>query len=208
MNDVKKPLTHRQRQALATQQLIVATARELFVAQGYVATTMEAIAESAGVAVSTVYAIFRNKRGILREIRQTWHRESGQRDIYHDAIQQADPRQRLALAAHATRRQWETGAPMMTIYQGAAAADAEAAAELEEALNGRRKGIGPFIRDMAEANLLRPDLSPDQAVAIFLALTQSAVYQELVDSAGWSPDAYEAWLVEVLSGQLLPADPP
>jgi tetracycline repressor-like protein len=49
-------LTHRQRQALATQTLIVETACQLFVERGYHATTIEMIAAEAGVAVSTIYA--------------------------------------------------------------------------------------------------------------------------------------------------------
>jgi hypothetical protein len=40
-------------------------------------------------------------------------------------------------------------------------------------------------------------------IAIFLALTRSEVYQELVDVAGWSPDAYESWLTDTLKQQFL-----
>src|SRR5262245_39417849 len=116
MENVKK-LTHRQRQALATQQLIVESARDLFLEQGYAATTIDAISAKAGVAVSTVYAVFKNKRGILWAIRQAWHEESGQREIYQQALRESDPARRLELAAHATRRQWETGASMMQIYE-------------------------------------------------------------------------------------------
>src|SRR5690242_16155624 len=136
MDNVKKQLTHRQRQALATQQLIVDSARDLFLEQGYATTTIDAISARAGVAVSTVYAIFRSKRGILKAIREAWHLESRQRDIYDQARQETDPHRRLDLAAHATRRQWETGAAMTTIYESAAAVDPEAAAELQDALHG------------------------------------------------------------------------
>ena len=65
--------SHRQRQALWTRRLIVDAARELFLERGYAATTMDAIAKEAGVAVSTVYAIYKNKRNILRAIREAWH---------------------------------------------------------------------------------------------------------------------------------------
>src|SRR5690349_7553210 len=109
MNNVK-PLTHRQRQALATQQIIVDAARSLFLEQGYGTTTIDAISVRAGVAVSTVYSIYKNKRGILKAIREAWHMESGQRDIYQQALQETNPQRRIELAAHATRRQWETGA--------------------------------------------------------------------------------------------------
>jgi AcrR family transcriptional regulator len=65
--------THRQRQAQATRSMIVAAAQALFLEQGYICTTIEVIAEAAGVATSTVYAIFGSKRGILRAIRDSWH---------------------------------------------------------------------------------------------------------------------------------------
>lgn len=202
MEKVKHSLTHRQRQALETQRLIVKAARDLFLEQGYGATTIDAISARAGVAVSTVYAIYKNKRGILKAIREAWHQESGQRDIYQQALQETDPQRRLALFAHATRRQWETGAAMMTIYTSAASTDSEAAAELNTALNGRRSNIGGIIAETAA--MLRPGLSLERATAIYLALTRSEVYQELVEVAGWSPDDYEAWLAGVLKQQLLP----
>jgi AcrR family transcriptional regulator len=201
MEKVKGTLTHRQRQALATRQLIVDAACELFVAQGYIATTIEAISARAGVAVSTVYAVFRNKQGILQAIRERWHQESGQRDIYQLAREQSDQKRRLELAAHATRRQWETGSVMMTIYQAAAAVDPDAAAELVTALQGRRTFFKHFIDDMAEQ--LRPDLSPARAVALFYTLTQSTIYQDLVGGEGWSAQEYEVWLAETLQQQLL-----
>jgi len=201
MEKVKSTLTHRQRQALATRQLIVDAACELFLVQGYMPTTIEAISAKAGVAVSTVYAVFRNKRGILQAIRERWHQESGQRDIYRQAMEQPDPKRRLELAAYATRRQWETSGAMMTIYQAAAAVDPDAAAELSTALQGRRTFLTQFIGDLAEQ--LRPDLSPARAVALFYALTQPTIYQELVAVDGWSPEEYEVWLAATLQQQLL-----
>lgn len=73
MNYVKPPTSHRQRQALATRQIILEAARKLFIGQGYGGTTIEAISAEAGVAVSTVYATYKNKRGILKAIREAWH---------------------------------------------------------------------------------------------------------------------------------------
>jgi TetR/AcrR family transcriptional regulator of autoinduction and epiphytic fitness len=194
-------LTHRQRQALATQTLIVETACQLFVEQGYHATTIEMIAAEAGVAVSTIYAVFHNKRGILRAMREMWHQESEQRDIYALAREESDPEKRLALAAHATRRQWETGAEMRRIYIAAASADPEAATELAVALEGRRKNLTAFIEEMAAD--LRSELSAERAAEIFLALTLAEIYDTLVRQRGWTPDEYETWLTTLLRQQLL-----
>ncbi len=196
-------LTHRQRQALWTRRLIVDAARKLFLERGYGATTMEAIAEEAGVAVSTVYAAYKNKRTILRAIREAWHERTLAREINEKASRQPDPQRRLRMVANATRRQWETGGAVVAVYQGAAAADREAAAELEEALRGRRAALDRVVEGMKEA--LRPDLDGDRAAAILRALCRAEVYQELVGESGWSPDEYEAWLFGTLTEQLLPS---
>jgi TetR/AcrR family transcriptional regulator, regulator of autoinduction and epiphytic fitness len=195
-------LTHRQRQALWTRRMIVDAARDLFLNRGYAATTMDAIAQEAGVAVSTVYAIFKNKRSILREIRIQWHERSRAREIYKEAAEQADPERRLELVAYANRRQWEFGGTMVAIYQGAAAADREAAAELEEALRGRRAVLDRVVEGMREA--LQPGLDVDQAAAMLRALCRAEVYWELVDESEWSPGEYETWLADSLKVHLLP----
>lgn len=194
-------LTHRQRQALWTRQLIVDATRKLFLERGYTATTMEAIAKEAGVAVSTVYAIYKNKRTILRAIREAWHEQTHAREINEEASRHPDPERRLEMVAHASRRQWEAGGTLVAIYQGAAAADREAAAELREALRGRRAALDRIVEGMEAA--LRPDLDPARAAAILRALCRAELYRELVEESGWSPDEYEAWLFETLKEQLL-----
>ena len=197
-------LTHRQRQALWTRRLIVDAARKLFLERGYAVTTMDAIAKEAGVAVSTVYAIYKNKRAILRAIREAWHEQTHAREINEEASREPDPERRLRMVAHATRRQWEAGGTLVAIYQGAAAADREAAAELKEALRGRRAALDRVVEGM-EATL-RPDLDAARAAAILRALCRAELYRELVEESGWSPDEYEAWLLETLKEQLLPSE--
>ena len=61
----------RKAQARETRRSILDAAHELFVAGGYAATTIQAIAERAGVAVQTVYAGFGSKRELLRQLIET-----------------------------------------------------------------------------------------------------------------------------------------
>src|SRR5258708_38149675 len=145
MNNVKPPLSQRQRQSLVTQRIILDAARDLFLEQGYGSATIEAISARAGVAVSTVYGIYKSKRGILKAIREAWHQESGQCEIYEQALQQMNAPRRMELAANATRRQWETSAAMMSIYASAAAVGSEAAPELPEGGTGSGVVMSTFI---------------------------------------------------------------
>jgi AcrR family transcriptional regulator len=195
------PATHRQRQAQATRDQILVAARASFLETGFALATIEAIARRAGVGVSTVYAVFESKRGILRALREAWHEESGQSEIFREAESETDPATRMEMAAHATRRQWETIAAMASIYESAAAVDSEAAAELREALAGRRRNLTPFVHGFATR--LRTGLGVDAATAIFFALTRRELYVELVEAHGWTPELYEAWLAAALCEQLL-----
>jgi AcrR family transcriptional regulator len=198
-NQIKS--THRQRQAQATRSMIVAAAQALFLEQGYICTTIDVIAERAGVATSTVYAIFGSKRGILRAIRDTWHERTNIHEVIASSSQSASPAERLEQLAAATRRQWELGAEVTAIYTGAAAADPRAAAELTQALAGRREGLHSFAKSL-EAHL-REGLDSTHAAAILQALCMPEVFDELVRRSGWSADEYQAWLAKILKYEIL-----
>src|SRR5687768_8777249 len=58
----------RAEQAKATRQTILESARRLFLSNGYGPTSIRAIAEEAGVAVQTIYAVFGNKRQLVIEL--------------------------------------------------------------------------------------------------------------------------------------------
>jgi AcrR family transcriptional regulator len=203
MTDVNNQtkITHRQRQAQVTRSMIVAAAQELFLEQGYICTTIEVIAERAGVATSTVYAIFGSKRGILRAIRDAWHERTHIREVLSSSKLSSNPVERLDQLAAATRRQWEMGAEVTAIYTGAAAADPRAAAELTQALTGRREGLQSFTKSLKPH--LRSGLDADHAASILQALCLPEVFDELVRRSGWSADEYQAWLTRTLKWELL-----
>lgn len=203
VKDQKIPIrsTLRQRQAQATADMIVAAAKALFLQQGYTGATIEAIAGRAEVAVSTVYAVFGSKRGILRAIRMAWHERSQIRDVTYGDPGEAGPEERLEQLAQATRRQWESGAEVIAIYNGAAAADPEAAAELSEALQGRAKAMVNFAKSLAPH--LRPGLDAARAAAMLQAFCLPEVFNQLVRQSGWSADEYQAWLSQALKRDLL-----
>ena len=60
--------SRRRAQAEATRVDILDAAQRLFEARGYAATTVEAIAAEAGVALKTVYVAFETKSGLLRAL--------------------------------------------------------------------------------------------------------------------------------------------
>ena len=194
-------ITHRQRQAQETRNLIVVAAQALFLEQGYICTTIESIAERAGVATSTVYAIFGSKRGILRAIRDAWHERTHIREVLSNSQPSSNPEERLEQLAEATRKQWEMGAEVTAIYTGAAAADPRAAAELTQALVGRREGLQSFSKSLEPH--LRPGLDVGHAASILQALCLPEVFDVLVRRSGWTVEEYTKWLAQAMKREIL-----
>src|SRR6476646_9432260 len=59
----------RAQQAATTRQAVLDAARELFIAQGYGATTLDQIAARAGVSKPTVFSAVGNKQTVLSAVR-------------------------------------------------------------------------------------------------------------------------------------------
>src|SRR3954453_22112296 len=57
--------TRRHQQAQQNRAAVLAAARVRFLADGYAATTLAAVATDAGVSVETIYKAFANKAGVL-----------------------------------------------------------------------------------------------------------------------------------------------
>src|SRR6476659_9462750 len=67
MSDVVKDKPNRAEKTRLTRRRIVAAAADLFLDQGYGATTLDQVAARAGVAVQTVYFHYGNKATLLKE---------------------------------------------------------------------------------------------------------------------------------------------
>jgi AcrR family transcriptional regulator len=195
----------RQRQALETRRSIARAARSLFAERGYAATSIEAVAQEAGVAARTVYATFGSKKAILAAICEDWLTEAGVMETVADGLAERDLRRRLALVAYSSRRQWESERGVTSMLEGAAASDAEVARMLAGWKNDRARSLHAIVAGLESD--LRSGIDANQAGAIIRALTSADVYLELVVGEGWTPSEYEEWLGGLLVNILLPPPP-
>ena len=203
MPNVKGTLkpTLRQEKAELTRRRIAQAARRLFAARGYGATTLTAIAGEAGVAVQTVYAVYRSKAGILRALREDVLREPRAEALFQEALAARRASGKLELFARSIRRRWESGHDVVAISEDAGATDPAVRREVDALLTVRRKGLAQFARSIGGD--LMPGLDAPRATAVLDALTLPALYAELVIVHGWTPDEFESWLARTLKGQLL-----
>ncbi len=203
MTEVKsRRVPLRQRQALETRRAIAHAARTLFAERGYAATSIEVVAAEAGVAERTVYAIFGTKKAILGAICEEWLSEAGVMETVAEGLAETDLRRRLALVAHASRRQWESERGVRAMLDGAAASDADVAKMVAGWKTDRARSLHAVVAGL-EASL-RSGIDGDRAGAIIRALTSAEIYSELVAGESWTPAEYEKWLAGLLGDVLLP----
>jgi len=195
-------LSLRAERAGVTKSRIAESARRLFSARGYGATTLAEVADEAGVAVQTIYAVFGSKAGILRVLREGLLHQPEAARLYEAAITEPNSARKLELFAASIRHRWETGQDIVSIHEQAAASDPELRKEVDAVLGTRRDGIRRLAHALEPA--LAPGIPRAAAAAILDALTLAEVYRELVQIHAWSSDDFEAWLAAVLKNQLLP----
>lgn len=196
----------RAEQAAVTRRRIAGAARLLFTRDGYGATTLKAIADEAGVAVQTVYAVYRSKAGILRELRDSVVFQPEAESRYRAAIDVAvagDPHAAIAGFARSIRIRWETGADIVLVDREAGSTDRSLHELGLGAYERRREGLRALAGALGPS--LRSGAGPEAALATLDALTLPDVYVELVRGLGWTPDAYEDWLAAALRRQFLEA---
>jgi len=203
--------SNRARQARETRRRIVEAAAELFVRDGYAATSIAAIAAEAGVAVPTVYASLRNKAGILRAVVQLTVRGDDEavpleeRAAWRELEAEEDPRRRLARFASLHREVCDREAAVFAQLDAAAGADPEATAMLAEHDRLRYSTQRRLARGLHRRRELKPGMSAREAADVIWTLASERTYLALVRDRGWKPGHYERWVAEQLVAALLPS---
>jgi AcrR family transcriptional regulator len=199
----------RKEQAEATRKEILDAAERLFLRDGYVATSMAAIAKEAGVALKTVYLAFESKAGLLRAL---WHRNlrrgreevpvAGQ-DWFKEVIEEPDPERALRLNARNSRNVKARIGPIGEVIRSAAAADPEIDALLNRIWSDFYDNQRDVVKALKRRKALKPELGVDRAADILWTLNHPSVYFLLLAGRGWSEDEYERWLGDITCAELL-----
>jgi AcrR family transcriptional regulator len=210
VDDVKTPRDRRARQAAATRARIVDAAGRLFAERGYGATTIDAVATEADVAVETVYARFKNKRNLL--------------DAYLDVsiVGDADPvplldrphvqavraaadqREQLRLLAQVMRGVLERNASVHAVLRTAIAVEPDLDVLVTKDDDRRKATHRAFVEILKSRGPLRDGLTVGDAVDTMSALANPDTYAYLSRRRGWTPARIERWLATNLALVLLP----
>src|ERR1700730_10388209 len=192
-------------QARQTRERILDAAQRLFAERGYAASTMEAIANGAEVAVDTVYAGFGSKRGVLSALMDVWVGGDDQQiDLLERPGPQAvrrEPDQRRQIASFAIDVSGiiERARPVDDIIRGAAAVDSDIAAMRARMQASRFHNMRRLVTWLAANGPLRGGLSEEAAAGIVWSLTSPEMHRLLRVDRAWTTEVYTKWLGETLT---------
>ncbi|PZS24470.1 MAG: TetR/AcrR family transcriptional regulator [Pseudonocardiales bacterium] len=201
-------------QAAATRCAVLDSARELFVAHGYAATTVAEIAERARVSLDTVYATVGRKPALLRELVETAISGTDQavpaeeRDYVTRIRAAASARDKITLYAAATTQIQQRMAPVFMALRDAARTDSDCAALWTEIAQRRAGNMLTFAADLRGTAELRDDLSNRQIADIIWSMNAAEYWVLLVSERSWTPEQFQAWLTDAWTRLLLKAAPP
>ncbi len=184
--------------------MILEAARALFVAGGYGATTIEAIADRAGVAAPTVYASAGSKRGILMALLDEMAVEADLPRM-QAAVRAAagDPRTQLRETVAFTVRFYAGGADLIDIARTVSGVEPDLREMWDEGEGRRYRAVTSLTAGWKEQGVLAPGLSPEEAGDVMWALSGPDVFRLFVLRRGWSIARFEQWIAATLEGLLL-----
>jgi AcrR family transcriptional regulator len=199
----------RRQQAADTRSDILAAAQRRFEQDGYVATTMAAVARDADVALKTVYLAFETKGGLLRAL---WHlllrgdddrTPVGGRHWYQEVLDESDPERKLRLNARNARMVKERAGSLLAVIASAAPLDDDTATLWGTIQREFYENQEAIIASLHARGALAPGLDVRRATDILWTLNHPQLWGLLVRERGWTPEQFEQWFGDACCTQLL-----
>jgi AcrR family transcriptional regulator len=190
----------RQAQIAQTEQRILAAATELFLADGYVATTLEAVAKRAQVGPRTVYVRFGTKAALFKRVvdvaivGDTEPVDVLGRDWAQAALTAPTAAERISASAAVSRQIMERTGALFAVAQQAAAVEPLIAAQWQQGRKQTRYAHAVIWTRMTEDGLLDPGLDLDWLIDTSTILASAETYLLITRLTSWDLDTYQDWL--------------
>ena len=207
-SDVSPPAQQqplRRAQTALTEQRILAAATELFVADGYLATTLEDVARRAEVGARTVYVRFGTKAALFKRVIDVAIVGDTEpvgvlgRDWMQRALTAPTAAERIAAAAAAGRQIMQRTGALFAVAQQAAAVEPLIAEAFQQGREQSRYGQEVFWTRMAQDGLVDAGTDLTWLIDTASILGAAETYLLITRLTSWDLDAYQDWLRTTLT---------
>jgi AcrR family transcriptional regulator len=192
----------RQPRSQTTRGQITTAVRELLAEGAFHESTMEEVADRAGIARATLYQHFRSRLELVDAICETFTANPALLEL-QEIVELPDGNAALAGTIANSVRFWSSEDAILRQLYGVAAVD-QAAKDLVDRQRGdRRQGLERLSRNLHRTGRLRAGLTDRRALALLLVLTSYETFRELQE-AGLS-DRQATTLLQETARDLLAA---
>lgn len=199
----------RQAAAAQLQSTVLDAAWQRFSADGYAATTIDAIAQDAAVSTATIYKGFGGKPGLVRDLVTRALR--GDPSAVRAAEARSDAAPDEAPDGPALVRTWGAlvaevsprVSPILLLLRDVAAQDSAAADLFEELERHRRTRMAANARALERIGALRPGTSRADARDVLWFYSAPDLFDVLVQRGGWSTRRYALFVTDAIIAALL-----
>ena len=199
----------REDQARATRRSVVEAARDLFLELGWSRTTIDAVAQRAGVSRKTVFTAVGGK-AVLIKLALDWALVGDDEPVpmadrpeVADLEAQTEPVELVRRWARFNVAIGMRAGPLADVLAVAADVDPEAAQVHATSERNRLSGAEAFVHQLHAIGGLRPGLTVQDAVPTALVLMDPSIPRTLVREHGWSQEEYAAWVERIALAELV-----
>ncbi|MGC1470240.1 MAG: helix-turn-helix domain-containing protein [Sphingorhabdus sp.] len=190
--------TRRAATAEETRSRILAVSRHQFSAHGIDQVTIAQIAEEAGVSASSIYALFKSKSGILRELMRASLFGERFRDAQQALAGETDAVRLIEKTAQVASAIYESELSDLGLLRGSSAFSLELREIESEFENMRLEMQSARIDQLFADKRQRAGLSKDDAKRLLWMYTSRDIFRMLVLDSGWTTEHYRSWLAKTL----------
>lgn len=196
-----------------TRRRILRAAQELFLRRGYPGTTVESIAQHAGVSVQTIYNSVGGKAAVLKAVYDTMLAGDTDRVPIRerptvDAMRNApDGASCLRSYAGMACGIYARVGPLIPVLMGDAGGDRQLRELITTVENERAVGTRQVATFLADRYGIRPGLTVAEAADLLWALTAPELTDRMVRRRAWKLRDWEPRLAALMADAVLPAAP-
>jgi AcrR family transcriptional regulator len=182
----------------------------LFFERGYSGTTIDAIAQAAGVAPETVYSIFGSKRKVLSHLMDISIGGDDQpirlldRPEPQAVLHDTDQRYQVMMFSRGITEILARAAQLFEVVRSAAMTEKEIADLMQNLLKERLENMTIFVKHLASNGGLHEGMDIPLAAEMVWTITSPEVFLLLTRDRNYSKGRYSTWLETTLTRLLLP----
>ena len=201
MKEAVKPAGLRAVHVAQNEERILRAARELFVRDGYQATTLAAVADAAAVAHRTVYVRFGTKAALLKRVIDVAlvgdlaPVDVVSREWYRTATTAPTLQERIAALAKGSARLMASAADVIAVAREAEATEPLLAAAAQAGRAATRDAVRAFWTRAHNDGLLPAGCDLTWLADTTSVLSHASTYLLMRETLGMTPERYQSWLV-------------